>query len=74
MTCRDVTFLNDCVGPEVEAACANPATGEVKHASLTNRHTRMVFIKVYSYVVLTGAILCIDRRKCEGEAIINACI
>ena len=27
-TCRDVTFLNDCVGPEVEAACADPAPGE----------------------------------------------
>ena len=50
MTCRDVTFLNDCVGPEVEAACANPATGEVKHASLTNRHTHMVIIEVYSLV------------------------
>ena len=26
--CRDVTFLSDCVGPEVEAACADPAPGE----------------------------------------------
>ena len=26
---RDVLFLNDCVGPEVEAACANPAPGTV---------------------------------------------
>nr|XP_015816723.2 phosphoglycerate kinase 1 [Nothobranchius furzeri]XP_054586663.1 phosphoglycerate kinase 1 [Nothobranchius furzeri] len=26
---RDVTFLKDCVGPEVEAACANPAAGTV---------------------------------------------
>ena len=26
---RDVTFLKDCVGPEVEAACANPAPGSV---------------------------------------------
>jgi hypothetical protein len=26
---RDVTFLSDCVGAEVEAACANPATGSV---------------------------------------------
>ncbi|KHJ94097.1 phosphoglycerate kinase, partial [Oesophagostomum dentatum] len=26
---RDVKFLNDCVGPEVEAACANPAPGSV---------------------------------------------
>ncbi|KAI3373933.1 hypothetical protein L3Q82_022501 [Scortum barcoo] len=26
---RDVTFLKDCVGAEVEAACANPATGSV---------------------------------------------
>ncbi|XP_078737328.1 phosphoglycerate kinase-like [Lampetra fluviatilis] len=26
---RDVQFLSDCVGPEVEAACANPATGSV---------------------------------------------
>lgn len=26
---RDVQFLSDCVGPEVEAACANPATGAV---------------------------------------------
>ena len=26
---RNVTFLNDCVGPEVEAALANPATGSV---------------------------------------------
>lgn len=24
-----VTFLNDCVGPEVEAACASPDTGSV---------------------------------------------
>jgi phosphoglycerate kinase len=24
---RDVTFLNDCVGEEVEKACANPAPG-----------------------------------------------
>ncbi|XP_032993162.1 phosphoglycerate kinase 1 [Lacerta agilis] len=26
---RDVMFLNECVGAEVEAACANPATGSV---------------------------------------------
>ncbi|KAM3911477.1 phosphoglycerate kinase [Leptodactylus fuscus] len=26
---RDVMFLKDCVGPEVEAACANPAPGTV---------------------------------------------
>lgn len=26
---REVTFLPDCVGPEVEAACANPASGSV---------------------------------------------
>ncbi|KAF1794546.1 Phosphoglycerate kinase, conserved site [Phytophthora cactorum] len=26
---RKVTFLKDCVGPEVEAACANPADGSV---------------------------------------------
>ncbi|KAE8908313.1 Phosphoglycerate kinase 1 [Phytophthora fragariae] len=26
---RKVTFLKDCVGPEVEAACANPAEGSV---------------------------------------------
>ncbi|XP_018421138.1 PREDICTED: phosphoglycerate kinase 1 [Nanorana parkeri] len=26
---RDVVFLKDCVGPDVEAACANPATGTI---------------------------------------------
>lgn len=26
---KDVLFLNDCVGPEVEAACADPAHGSV---------------------------------------------
>lgn len=26
---RDILFLNDCVGPEVEAACANPAPGTI---------------------------------------------
>lgn len=26
---KDVQFLSDCVGPEVEAACANPAPGSV---------------------------------------------
>merc|ERR1719345_548919 len=26
---KDVTFLSDCVGPEVEAACADPAPGTV---------------------------------------------
>ncbi|XP_063879537.1 phosphoglycerate kinase 1-like isoform X2 [Scylla paramamosain] len=26
---REVTFLPDCVGPEVEAACADPASGSV---------------------------------------------
>jgi phosphoglycerate kinase len=26
---RDIKFLNDCVGPEVEAACADPAPGSV---------------------------------------------
>jgi phosphoglycerate kinase len=26
---RDVTFLQDCVGPEVEAACASPSPGSV---------------------------------------------
>ena len=25
-----MTFLNDCVGPEVEAACANPAPGKTE--------------------------------------------
>lgn len=27
--CREVLFLKDCVGPEVEQACANPAAGSV---------------------------------------------
>jgi 3-phosphoglycerate kinase len=27
--CRDILFLNDSVGPEVEAACANPAPGSI---------------------------------------------
>ncbi|MPC18078.1 Phosphoglycerate kinase [Portunus trituberculatus] len=26
---KEVTFLPDCVGPEVEAACADPASGSV---------------------------------------------
>lgn len=26
---RDVTFLSDCVGPEVEKACADPAPGSL---------------------------------------------
>lgn len=26
---KDVLFLNDCVGPEVEAACKDPAAGSV---------------------------------------------
>lgn len=26
---KDVKFMNDCVGPEVEAACKDPATGSV---------------------------------------------
>jgi len=26
---RDIQFLSDCVGPEVEAACASPAPGSV---------------------------------------------
>ncbi|XP_069842096.1 phosphoglycerate kinase 1 [Dendropsophus ebraccatus] len=26
---RDITFLKDCVGPEVEAACADPAPGTI---------------------------------------------
>merc|ERR1719252_319434 len=26
---KPVTFLKDCVGPEVEAACANPAPGSI---------------------------------------------
>lgn len=26
---KKVTFLNDCIGPDVEAACANPAPGSV---------------------------------------------
>lgn len=28
-SCRDVTFLKDCVGADVEAACANPTPGSV---------------------------------------------
>ena len=27
--CREVKFLDDCVGAEVEAACADPAPGSV---------------------------------------------
>lgn len=27
LMCRKVLFLSDCVGAEVEAACANPAPG-----------------------------------------------
>lgn len=26
---KEVTFLSDCVGPEVEAACADPAPGSI---------------------------------------------
>lgn len=26
---REITFLPDCVGPEVEGACADPAVGSV---------------------------------------------
>ena len=29
MNVRDVLFLSDCVGAEVEAACASPAPGSV---------------------------------------------
>ena len=29
MNVRDIVFLSDCVGPEVEAACASPAPGSV---------------------------------------------
>ena len=29
MMFRDVTFLTDCVGTEVEAACSDPAPGTV---------------------------------------------
>ncbi|KAK7086916.1 phosphoglycerate kinase [Halocaridina rubra] len=29
LLCCNVTFLSDCVGPEVEAACADPAPGSV---------------------------------------------
>lgn len=28
-TCRDVTFLKDCVGTDVEATCGNPTPGSV---------------------------------------------
>lgn len=28
-TSRDVTFLPDCAGPEVEAACADPTPGSI---------------------------------------------
>lgn len=26
---RNIIFLEDCVGPEIEAACANPSSGSV---------------------------------------------
>lgn len=26
---KDIQFLDDCVGPTVEAACANPAPGSI---------------------------------------------
>lgn len=26
---KEILFLNDCVGPEVEAACASPASGTI---------------------------------------------
>ena len=31
---RDVTFLQDCVGPEVEAACASPSPGACSMCSV----------------------------------------
>ena len=30
LSCSHVTFLSDCVGPEVEAACASPPPGTHK--------------------------------------------
>ena len=27
--CRDIELLSDCVGPEVEDACASPAAGSI---------------------------------------------
>lgn len=26
---KEILFLNDCIGPEVEAACSNPAPGTI---------------------------------------------
>ncbi|KAF3840690.1 hypothetical protein F7725_006552 [Dissostichus mawsoni] len=37
---RDVTFLKDCVGAEVEAACADPATGSVILLENLRFHTK----------------------------------
>ena len=43
-----MTFLNDCVGPKVEAACANPAPGE--------------FLYKYIYIYTTNRLACkLDR-------------
>ena len=55
---REISFLGDCVGAEVEAACANPAQGSV----ILLENLRSDFM-VRNYVVV---ILCILQIPCRG--------
>lgn len=64
---RPVTFLSDCVGPDVEAACADPADGSifvlenlrfhVEEEGKGKKHTKMPLLKVRfgMHVVQTDA-------------------
>ena len=49
---REISFLADCVGPEVEAACANPAQGSV----ILLENLRSDFMMLGSFSVLTSAL------------------
>ena len=47
---RNVTFLNDCVGPEVEAACSQPETGMMS----IYKYNCTLYIILYRFSISVG--------------------
>ncbi len=63
--CRDVLFLNDCVGEEVATACAQPETGiSAKNFYDTPAYvSKLVFLSVQLFLLMSHSRLLAFNRQ-----------
>ena len=62
-----MTFLNDCVGPEVETACANPAPGKTEPVQNSSISIIIVYISNTSSAVTAGSVFLLENLRFHPE-------